>query len=83
MSLFDAWGVDGDEEEKEAEGGEYVLCIWWRRAGGGGFELGGARLWSIADPLTTTLVVVVLPMPLVVVDCASTSAGDMLGELLL
>ena len=80
-SLLDVWGVDWAVEEEDEDGDEYALCIWWRRAGGGGFELGGARLWSVADPLTTTPAVGV-PV-LVVVECAFTSSGDMLGELLL
>jgi hypothetical protein len=74
---LDAVGVDEEEEEEEEEpedGDEKVLYICWSRAGGGGFELGGARLWSV---VLRTLGVVV---PLGVVVCASTSG--MLGDVL-
>jgi len=53
------------------------LCICWGEAGAGGFELGGARLWSVVGLLTT----LPLLLPLLVVVGASTSG--MLGEVLL
>lgn len=80
-SLFDVGAVDRDEEEEPEDWGGYMLCICWRRAGGGGFELGGARLWSVAGPLKTLALPLPLPLPLVVVVCAS--ASGMLGEVLL
>ena len=52
-SLLGVGGVDWDKEEEREGGYEYVLWICWGRAGGGRFELGGARLWSVAGVLRT------------------------------
>ena len=78
-SLLGIEGADGVEEEEPEDEEEYELCICRRRAGGdgGGFELGGARLWSVAGPVTPLPVL----QPLLVVVCAS--ASGMLGDMLL